>query len=201
MTPQVEGKAAQLKALGESLLTATESPLYAFRTENGYFPVIGEGYPAAKIMFIGQAPGKYEAEKGRPFVGPSGEILAEMLASIGLRREEVYVTNIVLDHPPKNRDPMPNEIAFYTPYLDQIIDIVQPLVIATLGSYAMNFILKKYNAEQYGTITQLHGKLIPVQVPYGEIHIVPLYHPAVVLYTASKKAVLMQDFQKLRVYV
>ncbi|MBI1281069.1 MAG: TIR domain-containing protein [Anaerolineaceae bacterium] len=195
-------KEAALKLVRADLVGATESPLYKFRIENRLFPVIGEGNPDANIIFIGQSPGKNEAEVGRPFIGPSGEILAEMLKSINLKREDVYVTNIVLDSPPTKRDPTPEEITFYEPFVDRIIDTIQPVVIATLGRFAMQYILKRLDLpEKRQTISQLHGKLIKTRMQYGEIHIVPLYHPAVVLYSASQKATLQKDFEKLKLFI
>lgn len=198
----IRRKSDALKAIRTELMSATGSPLYAFRVENGYFPVLGEGNPDANILFIGEAPGKNEAEQGRPFCGPSGNVLAEMLASIGLNREDVYITNVLHDRPPDNHDPTSEEIAFYTPYLDRIIDIIQPAVIATLGRFAMAFILKKLDLpEKRSKMSVLHGKLIKAQAGYGEIHIVPLYHPAVVLYSATQKATLRKDFEKLKTFV
>ncbi len=195
-------KEEALKQLRLELVGATESPLYRFRVENRLFPVIGEGNSDANILFIGEAPGKNEAEIGRPFVGPSGEVLAEMLRSINLKREDVYVTNIVMDRPPTKRDPTPEEIAFYEPFADRLIDIIQPAVIATLGRFAMHYILKRLDLpEKRQTISELHGKLIKTQMPYGEIHIVPLYHPAVVLYSASQKVTLQKDFEKLKLFI
>jgi uracil-DNA glycosylase family 4 len=198
----LQEKSTALKAIRDELMSATGSPLYAFRVENGYFPVPGEGNPDANILFLGEAPGKLEAGQGKPFCGPSGEILNEMLASIGLERENVYVTNILLDRPPDNHEPKPEEIEFYTPYLDRIIDIIKPAVIVTLGRYAMAFILKKFDLpEKKGKMNELHGRLLKAQTPYGEIHIVPLYHPAVVLYSATQKATLRKDFEKLKSFV
>jgi DNA polymerase len=138
----------QLRSIKDAVVNLTESPLYAYRTENNYFPVIGQGNHYADIMFIGEAPGKNEAEQGRPFCGASGRVLDELLASIDLQREDVYVTNIVKDRPPENRDPHKGEIALYAPFLEQQIDIIQPNVIATLGRFSMEFILKKYNAPE-----------------------------------------------------
>ncbi|MBN1428916.1 MAG: TIR domain-containing protein [Anaerolineae bacterium] len=198
----IQQKRAALKAIQDELLGATAAPLYAFRVENGYFPVLGEGNPDANILFVGEAPGKTEAELGKPFRGPSGDILNEMLSGIGLKREDVYVTNIVLDRPPGNRDPNTEEIAFYTPYLDRITDIIRPAVIVTLGRNAMTFILKKLDLpEKKGKISDLHGKLLKAQAPYGEIYVIPLYHPALVLYSATQKDTLRKDFEKLRVFV
>lgn len=195
-------KEAAIKALRLELVGATESPLYQYRIENRYFPVIGEGHPDANIFFIGESPGKMEAESGKPFCGPSGDVLDEMLRGIGLKREDVYLTNILLDRAPDNRNPLPEEIAFYAPFVDRLIDIIQPAVIVTLGRFAMQYLLKKLDVpEKRSTISNLHGKLLKAQLPYGEVHVVPLYHPAVVLYSASQKDILRKDFEKLKLFI
>lgn len=195
-------KADAIKALRDELINATGSPLYAFRNENRYFPVLGDGNPDANLLFIGEAPGKNEAEQGRPFVGPSGDIFDEMLGGIGLTRADIFMTNMILDRPPEKRPPTPEEIAFYGPFVDRVIDIVQPAVIVPLGRVAMEYILKKLDLpEKRQKISQLHGKLIKAQLSYGEIHVVPMYHPAVVLYSASQKETLRKDFEKLRLFV
>jgi uracil-DNA glycosylase family 4 len=194
-------KAAALKQVRDDLVGATHSPLYPFRNENRYFPVIGEGNPDATFFLIGESPGKAEAATGRTFVGPSGEVLEELLRGIGLEREDVYMTNVILDHPGK-RDPLPHEIDFYGPFVDRLIAIVQPTVLVTLGSFAMEYILRKLNVpEKRGKISQLHGKLIKAQLDYGEIHVVPMYHPAMTLYTPAKKDTLRQDFSKLKLFL
>lgn len=201
-TEVIQKKTAALKELRLELVGATASPLYTFRNENRFFPVIGDGNPDANIVFIGQAPGKVEAEQGTPFVGPSGEVLDELLTGIGLKREDVFITNIVLDRTPDNRDPLPEELAFYEKFADRILDIIQPAVIVPLGGYAMAYILKKLDApEKSRKIGDIHGKLIKATLPYGDIHVLPMFHPAVVLYTASKKETLRTDFEKLRLFI
>ena len=198
----LQRKELALKVVRDDLVNASNSPLYQYRIDSRYFPVIGEGYADANIIFIGEAPGKTEAETGTPFCGPSGEVLDEMLRGIKLRRDDVYVTNILRYRPPEKRDPLPEELAFYTPFLDRIIDIIQPAIIATLGRFSMQYILKKLDLpEKRGTITQLHGKLIKTRAHYGEIHVVPLYHPAVVLYSATQKDTLRKDFEKLKLFI
>jgi uracil-DNA glycosylase len=181
---------------------ATDSPLFSVRSRNRYFPVLGEGDSDANILLIGESPGKNEAEQGRPFVGPSGEILDEMLRGIGLKRENVFLTNILLDYPGEKRIPTPEEIAYYQPMVDRLVDIVQPGVIATLGRFAMDYILKKLDLpEKRSTITQLHGKLLKARMPYGDVHIVPLYHPAMVLYNPTQKETLRKDFERLKLFI
>ncbi len=195
-------KKDQMREIRDSIWNLTQSPLYEYRTKNKYFPVIGEGSHNANIVFIGEAPGKNEAEQGKPFCGASGRILTEIITSIGLSRENVYITNIVKDRPPENRDPLPAEIALYSPFLDAQINIIQPKVIATLGRFSMKYILEKFNAaEQTQTITTLHGKVIKTNAAYGPIHIVPLYHPAVALYSGSSKKTLLDDVQSLKQFI
>ncbi len=192
-------KTDHMREIRDKVLNLTASPLYEYRKKNGYYPVIGEGSHDATVMFIGEAPGKNEAEQGRPFCGAAGRILDQLLESIGVKREDVYITNIVKDRPPENRDPLPEEIKIYSPFLDEQINIIQPQVIATLGRFSMKYILEKFHSpEASRTISQLHGKVIPTQAQYGTINIVPLYHPAVSIYSQSSKQTLFDDFKVLQ---
>lgn len=189
----------QLRAIKDEIVNLRESPLYEYRMSNGYYPVIGQGDHYADIMFIGEAPGKNEAETGRPFCGASGRVLDELLASIDLKREDVYVTNILKDRPPNNRDPLRNEIELYAPFLEKQLDIIQPKVIATLGRFAMEFILRRFGAFQSNQkISQLHGAVIKARASYGRVAVLPLFHPAAALYNASQRATLEADFQVLK---
>jgi uracil-DNA glycosylase family 4 len=150
-------------------------------------------------MFVGEAPGKNEAEQGKPFCGAAGNVLSELIESVGLTRPDVYVTNIVKDRPPENRDPFPAEISIYGPFLDRQIAIIQPKVIATLGRFSMTYILRKFDVPQKEeTISRLHGQLLTAAASYGEIKILPLYHPAVALYNADTKETLISDFQIIK---
>lgn len=199
---EIAHKAAALKNLRVKLVDADDSPLYPTRTEGRYFPVMGEGNPDAALLFIGESPGITEAKAGRPFIGQSGQVLDEMLATIGLKREDIFITNLVLDFPGSKREPTPAEITYYTPYADAIIDIIRPAVIVSLGRFAAWAVLRKFGlpeAEQ--KISEMHGKLLKTQASYGPVHIVPLYHPAAVLYSASMKTTLKQDFQKLKLFI
>lgn len=192
----------QLRAIRDELVNLKESPLYDYRQRNGYFPVIGQGDHYADIMFIGEAPGKNEAETGRPFCGASGRVLDELLATIDLERTKVYVTNIVKDRPPNNRDPLKTEIDLYAPFLERQIGIIQPKVIATLGRFSMEFILRRFGAFQANQkISQLHGAVIRVRAAYGRASVVPLYHPAAALYNASQRDTLEKDFQVLKQFI
>jgi uracil-DNA glycosylase len=192
-------KREQLEQIAEAVRNLTASPLYEYRTKNNYHMVFGEGNPDAEILFIGEAPGEWEAKKGQPFVGASGRMLNELLAGIGLAREEIYVTNVVKDRPPSNRDPNRAEIELYTPFLLRQIEVIQPKAIATLGRFAMDFIFATFDMPQQGEkISALHGKVLTAQTPYGEIAVVPLFHPAVALYNQSQKQTLVDDFQVLK---
>lgn len=192
----------QLRQIRDEVLNLTESPLYEFRKSHDYRPVIGQGNHYASIMFIGEAPGENEAKTGVPFCGASGRVLDELIASIDLKREEVYITNIVKDRPPENRDPNKKEIELYSPFLVRQINIIQPKVIATLGRFSMEFILTLFDMpEKTQKISQLRGKVLQGQADFGPLSIVPLFHPAVALYERSKRAILDEDFQVLRQFI
>ncbi len=189
----------ELRKIRDELIVFKESPLYSYRIENKNFPVIGEGSHYANIMFIGEAPGKNEAETGHPFCGRSGKVLDTLLSSVSISREDVYVTNIVKDRPPGNRDPYPEEIDLYAPFLDRQIEIIKPKIIATLGRFSMVYILERFNSnESKKSISELHGKIIEVEATYGIIKIIPLYHPAVAVYNSNMIDTLKKDFETLK---
>jgi DNA polymerase len=188
----------QLRVIRDEVV-ALQTPLAEERRKNSTHPVIGEGSHRARVMFIGEAPGKNEAATGRPFVGASGKILDELLVSAQLPREEVYITNIVKDRPPYNRDPEPEEIAAYGPFLDRQIAIIQPAVIATLGRYAMSYLFERLGMQsQLEPISKMHGREFVTEAPYGPVTLIPLYHPAVAIYNRASKEQLVSDFQVLR---
>ena len=177
------------------VLNLTTSPLYEYRKENHYFPVIGEGSHNAKIMFIGEAPGLNEAKTGRPFCGSAGKILDELLENAGIKREDIYIGNILKDRPQQNRDPLPDEVKIYGPFLDRQINIIQPKVIATLGRYSMDYIMRKFGLEsELLPIGQMHGKVFEAKAKYGDVKIAVLYHPAVAIYNNKTKDTLKEDF-------
>lgn len=200
MAPTREQRMEKIK---EALIGLTDSPLYSYRQAQGYHAVLGEGSLDAQIMLIGEAPGEREAKTGRPFVGASGRFLDELLASIGLKREDVYITNVVKDRPPENRDPTPEEIALYTPLLAQQIEIIQPRVVATLGRFAMSYAMQLFNVPFNGTpkISELHGQVLEGKASYGPVAVVPLFHPAVALYSTQRRDTLLEDFQALRRFI
>jgi DNA polymerase len=197
-----EKKAEAIQQIAEAVENLTESPLYEYRTENNYHSVVGDGDVDADILFIGEAPGKQEAKQGKPFVGASGRVLDELLEMIELDRETVYITNVVKDRPPDNRDPRVEEIDLYAPFLWQQIEIIEPKVIATLGRFAMEFILDHFNLPLKGEkISDLHGKPIAAKTDGREVTIVPLFHPAVALYSRNQRGTLEEDFRVLKRYI
>jgi len=149
--------------------------------------VPGEGPPDAEIMLIGEAPGYHENEQGRPFVGAAGSFLNELLAQAKLKREEVWITNIVKCRPPGNRDPMPEEISTCNQYLERQIAAVDPKIIITLGRYSMGKFLPE------AKISQVHGQMRRV----GERFVIAMFHPAAALHQAALKPAIMADFAKL----
>lgn len=150
--------------------------------------VPGEGPPNAEILFIGEGPGFHENDQGRPFVGAAGRFLEELLESIGMTREQVFITNVVKCRPPGNRDPRPEEIDTCTGnYLDRQVQAINPKVIVTLGRYSMGLYLP--NAK----ISDVHGQALRVK---GRL-VVPMYHPAAALHQGSLKPVVERDFAKL----
>lgn len=158
--------------------------------------VIGDGNLGAQIVFVGEAPGKNEDLQGKPFVGASGKFLDEMLASIDLKRSDIYITNIVKYRPPNNRDPLPEEKRAFWPYLMRQLEIINPKVIVTLGRHAMNCFIPE------AKISVAHGhprkvKLTGDNREYNWL-VMPLYHPAAALYNGSMRQTLMTDFQKVR---
>ena len=172
-----------LDEIAAQVRDCTRCELYRSRT-NG---VPGNGNPQAEIMFIGEAPGWHEDKQGLPFVGAAGQFLNEMLASIGLTRDEVFVTNIVKSRPPGNRDPLPDEIAACSHYLDAQIAAIQPKVIVTLGRFSMS---RWFPGER---ISRIHGQARR----FGSFVVVPMYHPAAALHQASLRETVEADMAKL----
>lgn len=187
-----------LRKIRDEVWNLTESPLYKERLHNKVYPVIGEGSHYAKIMFIGEAPGKTEAETGRPFAGAAGRILDLLLSSAGIKRGDVYITNVVKDRPPNNRDPFPEEILLYGSFLDRQIETIKPRVIATLGRHSMKYIADKFGLPDLRSISKVHGMVCEASVSYGNIKIIPFYHPAAALYNPELKFELEHDFKILK---
>lgn len=176
-------KEEELDKLKQEILDKNICPELA---ESATQLVMGEGDVDAEIVFIGEAPGKQEDLQGKPFVGASGKFLNEMLATINLTRNDVYVTNIVKYRPPNNRDPSPQEKHDFRAYLDEQLDIIQPQLLVTLGRHSGSEFLPNLK------ISQVHGKLRKTE---DERWILPLYHPAAALYNGGLRETLLTDFQ------
>ncbi len=178
-----EDRAAALAAIAEQVRTCTRCPLYIGTTN----PVPGAGSVNAEIMFIGEGPGFNEDKQGLPFVGRSGDYLVYLLKLIGPTRDQVFIGNVVKHRPPENRDPMVDEILACKPYLDAQVDIIQPLVIATLGRYSM----ARYFPD--GKISKIHG-----QPKYDDTRAYyPLFHPAAVLRNPDLRKDMEADFKRI----
>lgn len=177
-------KKEQLDKLKQQILADNVTPDLA---KTATQLVFGDGDENAAVMFVGEAPGKKEDEQGLPFVGAAGKFLNEMLASIGLKRKDVYITNIVKYRPPNNRDPLPEEKATFLPYLQRQISIIKPLIIATLGRHSMDSLLPGLS------ISSAHGQ--PKRYN-GQIYL-PLFHPAAALYNGGLRQTLLDDFQQV----
>lgn len=179
------GPAGALAALRDQIGDCHRCPLGDTRTTL----VFGVGDPKARLMFVGEAPGKNEDLKGEPFVGAAGKLLDELLGSIGLDRSQVYIANILKCRPPDNRNPLAGEIATCTPFLNKQVEIISPAVIATLGNFATRHVLATDRP-----ISALRGRLFHV----GGREVVPIFHPAAALYDQTKRDVLFDDFKRLR---
>lgn len=176
---------ALLDELAADIRVCTKCGLCEGRTQ----AVPGEGNPRAQVMFIGEAPGEQEDRQGRPFVGPAGQFLNQLLLVAGLQRPDVYIANTVKCRPPGNRTPGVDEIAACRDYLDAQIALVQPKVICTLGSPALKTII-----DPGLQISKVHGQVFTID----GITCIPLYHPAAALHQESLKSVLRQDFITLK---
>lgn len=172
-----------LADVGAQVRVCTLCELHRTRTN----AVPGEGNPNAEIMFIGEGPGWHEDRQGLPFVGAAGQFLNEMLEKIGLQRSDVFITNVVKCRPPGNRDPLPDEMAACSGYLQQQIDLIKPKVVVTLGRFSM---ARWFPGER---ISRIHGQ--PRR--FGDIVVVPLYHPAAALHQSSLRATVEADMLKL----
>ncbi len=172
-----------LQQLEEEIRRCTRCPLHATRTH----AVPGDGPYNATVMFIGEAPGYYEDKQGKPFVGAAGRYLNKLLEKSGLRREMIYITNIVKCRPPNNRDPLPSEIRACSPYLDRQIELIDPRVIVTLGRFALQHFFP------HASISRVHGQ----PQTLGNRIFFPVFHPAAGLYQPKWQPALEEDFRKL----
>jgi DNA polymerase len=187
--------AAELDALATTIKQCRRCPLGQLRTQ----AVPGEGPADAEILFIGEAPGYHEDRQGRPFVGPSGQLLTSLLQSIGLTREQVFIANVIKCRPPANRDPLPEEIAACRPYLERQIECIDPHLIITLGRFSMAHFFPPT-----ARITRIHGQPLRLERPAGSRrpappfrYVLPLYHPAAALRNPDWLQDLERDFARI----
>lgn len=180
----VKDKQTALEQIAADIVTSNICPDLA---KTATQLVFGEGNPDADIVFIGEAPGKREDETGKPFVGAAGRFLDEMLESIGLGREDIYITNIVKYRPPGNRDPLPSEKQEFLPYLAEQIKVIEPKLIVTLGRHSMEVLLPGLK------ISECHGQ--PKRYN-GQVYL-PLFHPAAALYNGGLRQTLLDDFARI----
>jgi len=172
-----------LEEVAQRVRTCNDCALCTSRTNT----VPGEGPPHAQIMFVGEGPGYQEDKQGRPFVGMAGRFLEELLASSGIKREEVFIANMVKCRPPNNRDPLPSEISACSKYLDRQIQLIDPKLIVTLGRFS----LAKFFPTD--TISKVHGRLRKLQ----GMNIYPMLHPAAALHKKEFKNVIEEDFRAI----
>lgn len=175
--------ADSLDIIADEIAVCTKCTLHQSRTN----AVPGEGPDNAQIMFIGEGPGFHEDQSGRPFVGASGNFLTELIESIGLKREDVFIANVVKCRPPGNRDPEPEEIQACQDYLDRQIELINPKVVVTLGRFSM---ARWFPSAR---ISRIHGQARQ----FGSLLVVPMYHPAAALHQPSLREAVIEDFKKL----
>lgn len=183
----IDERRARLGELNERMRRCVACPLSKGRTK----VVPGEGRIDADIMLIGEAPGYYEDQQGRPFVGAAGQFLEQLLGSISLKRSDVFIANVIKCRPPSNRDPNPEEISACSGWLDEQAAIIEPKVVVTLGRYS----LSRFFPGQ--PISRIHGQ----GRKFGKQWVVPMYHPAAALHQGSLRRVIEEDFRKIPAYV
>ena len=180
-------KQEELNKIAEEIKSCQRCPLYRGATQ----AVPGEGNPEAKIVFIGEAPGFHEDQRGIPFCGAAGRLLDFLLAKMGVKREEVFITNVLKHRPPGNRDPLPNEISACASSLDRQLAVIKPRVVVTLGRFSMAKFLPQ------ARISQVHGQPRFVEFQGQELIVVPMYHPAAALRNGRIKEEEEKDFERL----
>jgi len=193
LAPKEGEKEKEMLELEEKIRSCTLCPLYKSRKN----AVPGEGSLEARVMFIGEAPGRNEDLQGRPFVGAAGKLLDQLLELAGLNREEVYITNVVKCRPPNNRDPAASEKKACQPYLEKQIEIISPKLIVTLGRHSMMEILE-LAGHRATSIMRERGKVRKVRLFGLEVLLMPTLHPAAALYNPGTRKLLEEDFLRLK---
>ncbi len=181
------------------MLGCTKCRLYSSRRR----VVPGEGPLNANVMIIGEAPGEKEDEEGRPFVGAAGQLLTKLLNNVGIRREDVYITNVVKCRPPNNRDPEPDEIEACRPYLITQILMIRPRVIVCLGRHSAREVLTMagYPEKSVSNISSIRGKVFSARFGDLNVKVLPTYHPAAALYNPRLRAIIEEDLRKIRALI
>ena len=187
---EFEEKKKRIERLRTQIASCHRCRLSKTRTHT----VPGEGSVDAQVMFIGEAPGRNEDLKGKPFVGRAGDIFDKLLESVSLTRDQIYLCNILKCRPPENRNPLSDEIQACIGSLDLQIKVVDPKIIATMGKFATTYIFEKFSFP-LTNISSVHGKVYDVKTPFGLKKIIPLFHPAVATYDPKKIDVLLKDFE------
>jgi len=189
----VEEKRQKIAKLRDQIASCTRCPLHRTRTNT----VPGEGDADTDIMFIGEAPGRNEDLQGKPFVGRAGDVFDQLLGSIGLTRDQIYLCNILKCRPPDNRNPLAGEIRACVGSLDIQIKTVNPKVIGTLGNFSTTYIFEKFQVPP-AKISSVAGTVIDVETPFGPKKIIPVFHPAVATYDVNKTDLLLSHFQAFK---
>jgi len=177
-----------LSKLAQEVEACKKCPLHT-QAQNAVF---GDGPSDAKIMLIGEAPGKNEDLAGLPFVGKAGELLTELLSSVGLNRREVYIANVVKHRPPGNRDPTRNEVEACKPFLEKQIEIINPEIIVLLGNHALEFVTGSKG------ISTIHGKILKKELSGKTRKIIPTFHPAALIYNRALRPDAEKDWEKIK---
>jgi len=178
-------------AIVESIQKCRKCALHKSRTK----PVPGEGSLNADVLFIGEAPGRQEDLSGRPFVGQAGKLLDALLKSVGLKREEVFITNVVKCRPPNNRDPKEEEISACSAHTLSILKLIRPKIIVTLGNHSGKYVFSTLGNREWRGVSRMRGRIYELELAeLGEVLAIPTYHPAAALYNPKIKPALEKDF-------
>lgn len=183
----VMDKKTELKEIGQEVALCRKCSLFKTATN----PVPGNGNPEAEIMLLGEAPGYWENQRGIPFCGAAGKLLDELLSSLGLSRDKVFVSNVLKHRPPENREPRPEEVTACQDFLDRQIKIIRPKIIITLGRFSM------YKFLPLGKISRDHGKGRIVEYNGLRVIFIPMFHPAAALRGAEVEQMLREDFKRI----
>lgn len=189
----MRSKTDRLRQICEEIIHLESSPLYSHRKKHRFSPVVGEGNHNASLMFIAEAPGINEAKTGHHFVGQSGKVFDELLLIASLKRKDIYVTNIIKDKLPQNRNPIDKEIAIYAPFLIRQIQIIKPKKIVTLGTFSTNFMMEKCGQKK-APMNKIHGRHFKISCSYGLCDLIPMYHPSAGLYNQKLIGLMKEDF-------